>query len=204
MRLLRRTQYPVIPWNDGHGIAFDVARHPQTEDLCSNPIVWQLVLADITRNCDFSPHENYDYTFTVIEGAGVFLEHEDSSRHAVDRLFIPVSFPGERKTACTLLGDRALTFNLLVRRDAAHAAAEIHAITPDKPLSLPQGKGLRALVCLAGNVNITRTVAGTVALDTLDTLVLDDAPALSVTCSSNAELFVADITYISQPAAMLT
>jgi uncharacterized protein len=195
MKLLRHAQYPAISWKDGQGTACDIAHYPQ-ESLWNMQFIWRLALADITQNCDFSTFDGYDRTFAIVEGAGVFLEHEDNAQHAVDTLFSPVQFASERKTACTLLGGQALAFNMLVRRDAARAASATHTIEAGTPLALPMGNGARTVVCFSGDASITHTTTGTVALGTLDTLLLDDAPALSISSDTGAEIFVADITLL--------
>jgi environmental stress-induced protein Ves len=98
--------YRRMPWKNGGGITHEIAVGDG----------WRLSVATIDRDGPFSEFAGWDRTIVPIQGNGIEL---DVGRKTVrlDRLFVPLGFPGEAGTSCRLADGPARDFNVMTQRD---------------------------------------------------------------------------------------
>lgn len=136
---------PPQPWRNGGG---------QTRALLTWPpgeADWQLRIsvADIAADGPFSAFPGVQRWFVVLQGGGVQLGAGPALRRLTPAS-APFEFAGEDAPACTLLDGPTRDLNLMLRRDAGHAAlwpADEPWILPGNGNTDAVSPGLRGLFC---------------------------------------------------------
>ncbi|MEO8487471.1 MAG: HutD family protein [Betaproteobacteria bacterium] len=115
-RLLSPRDFRPMPWRNGGGRTAEIASWPPGDD----GFAWRVSIADIERDGPFSSWPGVDRTFVLLDGEGVVLAHDEVEV----RMLLhhePYRFSGDDACSCRLVGGLARAYNLMVRRDRAHA-----------------------------------------------------------------------------------
>lgn len=167
-RHLRRHEYAAMPWRNGGGVTYEIAREPQA----GVEFDWRLSLALIERSGPFSSFNGYRRVIALVSGSGCIL-------HGIDaqpvRLAAPgdiALFSGAAAVTCELVAGPCSDLNLMVREPGQVAAARQLVLANDPPESLRAG--LRnAVFCICGVVEcIDARSQRKIVLQQHDTLLL--------------------------------
>jgi len=106
------------PWRNGGGRTRELLAWPQPQD-------WQLrvSVARIDRSGPFSAFPGIWRGFAVLHGHGVVLDLPGGAR-TLTPADAAIAFDGEAAPMCHLLDGPTEDLNLMVRRDAGHAALQ--------------------------------------------------------------------------------
>ena len=111
MRVIRASEYRVMPWKNGGGI---------TTELCASPpsgtFDWRVSIATVNADGPFSTFTGYERHIITLTGEGMVLDIEGRGKFTMEPLR-PFSFSGDAKVHGSLLQGAVLDFNLMVRRD---------------------------------------------------------------------------------------
>ena len=188
LQVRRRGDHRRMPWQNGGGITYEVAREPADGDFD-----WRISMAEVAGDGPFSALPGVDRVIALIEGEWMALTI-DGKRHLLP-LRHPFSFSGDSRVTCEVPG-ASRDLNVMTRRGRASAAVEmLQPTTPDEVQ--PRGAGLVALVCLNGPVHVVTGTDGATDLDAFDVVVCRDADPIMV--SGAGTLAVARIWTTSRP-----
>lgn len=98
-----------MPWANGGGITYEVARYPNNGDFD-----WRISLADIDSDGPFSVLSGIDRTLVLLEGRQVVLTNQAEVKQ-LDELHV-FNFPGEIAYECKLSAGFAKDLNIMIRR----------------------------------------------------------------------------------------
>ena len=173
-RRLAHAGYQEMPWRNGGGSTREIAREP----AAGADFAWRLSLATVAISGPFSLYSGYDRVVALASGAGFVLT---VGAAPPVRLAAPgehLKFSGDAATGCELIQGPATDVSLMVRRPGAILIVERLELG-QRPLPLPQGAPLAALVCLEGRCRCTPQASAAVELDRFDTLLLEGEGAIS-------------------------
>lgn len=172
-RHLRRHEYAAMPWRNGGGVTYEIAREPQA----GVGFDWRLSLASIERGGPFSSFDGYRRVIALVSGSGCIL-------HGIDaqpvRLAAPgdiALFSGAAPVTCELVAGPCSDLNLMVREPGQVAAAKHLLLSNDRYESAVAG--LRSAVfCISGVVECVDSAGQRqIVLQQHDTLLLAAADA---------------------------
>lgn len=128
MQVLRRDDFPALPWKNGLGLSRVVAVHPEGADY--DNLFWQVTTTEISADCPFSDLPDIDRHFMLIGGSGAQLGFGGMGtgvnlKPAVAAPFAPVAFRGDWKTECRLTAGPVQVLNVMARRGHASAAISV-------------------------------------------------------------------------------
>ena len=173
MRVLKVSEYRRMPWRNGGGETAEVAISPTGATL--DDFDWRVSMACIEGDGPFSIFPQTDRTLTVLRGAGLHLSVADGAPFELTRNSEPLAFSGDVAVDATLLGGAVTDLNVMTRRERSkHTMRRAH-ITGSAEFALEAQLAL--LVCAEGSLQV-EVNAQTATLAPLDTLLLDDAPAV--------------------------
>jgi environmental stress-induced protein Ves len=192
MRILRSAAYQAVPWKNGQGTTREILKHPDG----AADFIYRLSIAEVTQSGPFSAFPGTDRIIMLLDGGGFDLTFADGRTHALTSRHAPFCFDGGVSATCTVAGGPSQDLNLMVRRGAAKADADVYRV--EGRLILPPVPGAtRLMVALADGLTVRRG-GQTVALRRWDTACIEatDAPADQILCESAgiAELFYAAVT----------
>ncbi len=148
MRHIPRTSYVKGLWRNGRGISWDIASDQpfgQNADFG-----WRLAIAEIAASGPFSVYGPVDRFFTLLDGDGLDLTFATGRKLAVNKSFVPLAFPCDIATDCTLRGGPCRALNLFTARGLWDADVNIVALI-GKPV--PARKAA-LIYALQGNVTV--------------------------------------------------
>ncbi|MFI2258151.1 HutD family protein [Streptomyces tubercidicus] len=122
MRILRAAGRPATPWSNGGGVTREVAVHPPGAGW--DAFAWRVSLADVTRDGPYSPLPGVRRILTVVDGAGLELTVDGTTRLLPDRCR-PFAFPGGADTGSRLLDGPVVNLNVMLREGRADATVEM-------------------------------------------------------------------------------
>jgi environmental stress-induced protein Ves len=182
LQVRRRSERRRMPWQNGGGITFEVAREPDDGDFD-----WRISMADVAGAGPFSALPGVDRVIALVEGEWMALTI-DGQRHLLPPRQL-LSFSGDSLVSCEVPG-ASRDLNVMTRRGRASAAVEmLQPTTPDEVT--PCGADLVALVCLNGPVRVVTGTDAATDLDTFDSALCTGAGPISV--SGGGTLAVARI-----------
>ena len=111
-QLIRREQYVEMPWRNGGGTTFEIARSPAT----GSDFEWRLSLARIDRSGPFSNFAGYQRAIALVSGAGCVLHGIEADDVVLDAPGRSAIFPGAAQVSSDLLAGSCEDFNLMVRQ----------------------------------------------------------------------------------------
>lgn len=185
LRIVRAHALKAAPWKNGGGVTREIAAYPVGASL--DTFVWRVSVADVEQPGPFSRFAGVDRTLVLLAGEGMRLVESDGTAHALMEPLSVVRFDGDAALDARLVGGPTRDFNLMVRRDRASAELRVwhgasrHTLDADVAL----------VFCARGALDVrfdsaSQDCAGappgpmtSVALATMDTLVLDAPRALA-------------------------
>lgn len=172
MTIIRADSLIPRPWKNGGGVTREIAAEPPDASL--DAFAWRLSLADVASDGAFSTFAGVDRVLVLLDGAGMRLTEADGRVHALDAPLAIARFAGETPIHATLNDGPTRDFNVMVRRDRAHAAVSVWrgsgTITPEHDLTF--------IFCARGSIDIKAADGTRHTLETGDTLRLDCAVTL--------------------------
>ena len=111
MRVIRPSEYRVMPWKNGGGVTTEIYASPP-----SGTFDWRVSIATVNADGPFSPFTGYERHIMTLSGEGMSLDIEGRGKFNLEPLQ-PFSFSGDAQVQGSLLQGAVLDFNLMVRRD---------------------------------------------------------------------------------------
>jgi environmental stress-induced protein Ves len=172
-RLIKRDDYMEMPWRNGGGVTFEIARAP----VEGQKFDWRLSLAMIERSGPFSDFAGYLRAIALVSGAGCVLSGIEAQPLVLDAPGQFTVFPGAAQVTSDLVDGPCCDLNLMVR--------EPGRILRVKHVYATQGEGEpleanhhNAVFCLSGELACVNTADGQrIALSLHDTLIVNPAHA---------------------------
>jgi len=131
MRILRSSDYRIMPWKNGGGTTTEVFAFPENAGLAGRPFDWRVSIADVAGDGPFSPFPGYDRHIMAIEGRGMMLEGGPEGAIDLTRPFAPRSFSGDWNITGRLVSGPVRDFNLMARRDRYASRLEMREAASD-------------------------------------------------------------------------
>lgn len=182
--IIRAGELRPVPWRNGQGVTRDVATHTGPDGA----LLWQVSIAELTRDADFSHFPECDRVFTPVSGGPVELSFHGGPFQPCPPLR-PVSFAGEWPTRCRVAGQPARAFNVIADRRICRAACEVIILDGLEPC---MGDESHTVVhCLMGRVQL----GGGMFLDAGDSVILQ--PGKGAGARGQATLLVAAVTPVA-------
>lgn len=172
MRVLKADEYRRMPWRNGYGETAEVAIGPTGATL--DDFDWRVSMARIDGNGPFSIFPNTDRTIAVLRGDGLRLSIANGAPVELTAETEPLAFPGAVSANATLLGGTVTDLNVMTHCERTKHSMRRLGIAGNLDVTL--NASLSLLVCAEAALHV-EVNAQTATLATLDTLLLDDAPA---------------------------
>lgn len=170
---LRREEHQAMPWNNGGGITYELAREPSGPRLAE--FDWRVSVAEIAAGGPFSAFPGVDRIILLVEGESMALTVDGVSHRLVRHQ--PFAFDGGSSTTCAV---PAPTRDLNVMTRRGRAAATVDVLAPAGRVTLPPASPL-LLVGLTGSVEVSAPDGTRVELRALDAVRWDRPESLAVT-----------------------
>lgn len=106
---LRFDDYQKMPWKNGQGFTFEIARQSIEN---SDDFAWRVSMADVEENGKFSFFENKKRIISVLTGNGIKLSFSEKETRQILARDI-YSFSGEQAVNCQLLDGSIRDLNLI-------------------------------------------------------------------------------------------
>ena len=149
--MLRRTgDLLVTPWRNGRGVTRDIA----TVSARDGALLWQVSLAELTEDCDFSSYAGFDRVFTPVAGDAITLSH-DGGPFVPCPLLTPHAFDGGARTQCRTGGQAGRAFNVIAAQGWYNADVQVLRLAAGEPI--PHGVVLH---CWSGRLDAADGMAG--------------------------------------------
>lgn len=132
MKLLRSSDYRVMPWRNGGGITTELFVDS------AERFRFRASIADVRTSGPFSRFEGYDRHIMIVEGEGMTLacgEHGDIDLAP----FAPRMFSGDWDVHGTLRAGPVRDFNWIVDRAKARSALEVRVLEAPTPVHVASG-----------------------------------------------------------------
>jgi environmental stress-induced protein Ves len=111
MRVIRPSEYRVMPWKNGGGVTTEIIASPP-----SGAFDWRVSIATVSADGPFSMFAGYVRHIMTLSGGGMVLDIEGQGKFNLEPLR-PFSFSGDAKVHGSLPQGAVADFNLMVRRD---------------------------------------------------------------------------------------
>ena len=164
MRIIRAANLVPQPWRNGLGTTRPI--HTEAD--------WQISVADLAGEADFSPFDGQDRAFTLIEGQGAILDVQGLAPLPC-RTGVPALFPGDRPTRYRPAAGPARAFNVIAARGAVRARVQVASLAG----ACRTPRGTAAVFCVEGQVAL-----GTEVLDGGDTALHPGSSAMEAARSA--------------------
>lgn len=128
MKLIRASEYRIMPWKNGGGTTTEIAISPHDAGLSGKPFDWRISIAEVTSDGPFSTFPGYDRHIMVIAGEGMTLETEETERLDLTRPLMPISFAGEWSVNGALRHGPVRDFNLMLRRESCSGSLTVRRL----------------------------------------------------------------------------
>ncbi len=186
--IIRAVELRPVPWRNSQGITRDVVTHTGPDGA----LLWQVSIAELTRDADFSFFPDCDRLFTPVSGGLVELSFRGGPFRPCPVLR-PVPFAGEWPVRCRVAGQPARAFNVIADRRLVRAACDVVAI--DGAALRLGGRAHTVVHCLSGRAQIGHILR----LESGDSAIL--AEGEDVAASGEATLLVAAVVRLTTPGS---
>ena len=160
--------YEPMPWANGGGTTWEVARDPADPTA---KFIWRVSIAEIDGDAPFSNLPDIDRVFTLASSAPIELQINGAVRQS--RFATPIRFCGEDTVSCTTAG-AATALNVMTRRDLA--SAEVEIVEADHAREIDAGdRDAMLLIPLVGSTEL-RDSDGTRSLRPLQAATIGQRP----------------------------
>jgi environmental stress-induced protein Ves len=137
-------EHTEMPWANGGGTTFEVARFPQSGDFD-----WRVSLAEVKEDSPFSVLPEIDRTLILLEGVSITLT---SAEQVIElKELDPYSFPGETLFNCKLSAGKARDLNIMSRRSKFSSTTKLVEPGAHK---IDGSINTHILICLTGQLQI--------------------------------------------------
>ncbi len=184
MRVIRPSEYRVMPWKNGGGVTTEIFASPPSADFD-----WRVSIATVNGDGPFSVFIGYERHIMTLAGEGMKLDVEGRGRFDLEP-FKPFAFAGDVQVSGSLLGGPVLDFNLMVRRD--FGLGTLSVLDCNAGLGLGSGQSLHLVHVLKGECEI-----GDDRVRPNDSFWLGAGEHVSL--SAHAKLVICEITPHGQP-----
>ena len=120
MTLHRFADLVAVPWRNGQGVTRDVVTRLDP----GGAMLWQVSIAELVRDGEFSDYAGFDRVFTPVLGDGIALSH-DGGPFLPCPVLVPQPFAGERRTLCRVGGGPGRAFNVITARGRHQATVAV-------------------------------------------------------------------------------
>jgi len=182
MRILRASDYKVMPWKNGGGETTEIAASPPGAGLAD--FDWRVSMAKVAGDGPFSLFPGIDRTLAILDGAGIVLSVEGAQPRQLTLETEPHSFPADIATSATLIGGTVVDFNVMSRRDKTGHNVDRLSTRTESPAG-----SVRLVLCGSGNLGIT-TSERTEQLDLFDTALLDASEQAGLNPGLNSRFYL--------------
>lgn len=188
MKLLRREQYPEIPWKNGRGSARLIAVSPPGATF--DEIDWQVSRPEIARDGPFSTFPGLDRQFMLVDGTGLTLRLRadpdgPAFEQSITKALEPFAFRAEWDVECLLHEGPVQVFNVMTRRGRIGARLEIVEASAGRPVAKAAGETLLVHVARGPVAAWGRWGKATLATD--DSILVDEPGAAEIAIASADE-----------------
>ena len=172
-RLIERGEYVEMPWRNGGGVTFEIAREP----AAGPKFDWRLSLAMIERSGPFSNFAGYQRAIALVSGAGCVLNGIAARALVLDAPGLFAIFPGAAQVTSDLVEGTCCDLNLMVREPGRIVRVQHLHTTQGEGESLDENYH-NAVFCLSGALECVDITDGRrIALGLHDTLIVDPVNA---------------------------
>lgn len=201
LRIVRGATLQAAPWKNGGGVTREIAADPVGADLES--FAWRVSVAEVERSGPFSRFAGVDRTLVLLAGAGMHLIEARGATHALMQPLAVAQFDGAVALDAQLVDGATRDFNLMVRRDRAHAALDIWEVRHASKRVLDADTVL--IFCARGSLNVrfdgpapgaADALQPQAALAQMDTLVVDGARSLVCELTGEGAAIVVQLRYL--------
>lgn len=182
-RLLKNTDYPVMPWKNGGGLTKQILIEPEGASL-EGGFQWRLSMAEVGSDGPSSLFPEYQRTLLLLEGNGLDLDFGPNGGKKLDKPYEAVSFAGDWQTRFHLMDGPCRDFNVISAKGVHHKVSVLH---PD-PRSIVSGASTILLFCVRGKAGIAPSG---VTLTQEETLRLDEADAIEISALTPDTVIIA-------------
>ena len=148
MRIIRPSEYRVMPWKNGGGETTEVFVSPST-----GPFDWRVSIATVNEDGPFSNFAGYERHIMVLSGRGMALDVAGRGKFELEPLK-PFSFSGDAQVIGSLPHGPVLDFNFMVRREFGRGV--LHVLEGEAGCQPGSGQFLRLVHVLHGECAIGR------------------------------------------------
>lgn len=195
MRVIRPSEYRSMPWQNGQGTTWEIAREPAAGEFD-----WRCSLAEIAKSCAFSSFPGYERVILRIDGSPMRLDFANGASHTLSETFNPLVFDGGDPLNCELQGEQARDLNLMIRRDRIRYSSEMLSL--DTPLTVSSEKDESVLLFAGAALTVKADDKTIIPVDVFSTVMLADGEDIqirAVDSSVPSPVFVARIRSQSAP-----
>lgn len=172
--VLRWDQRRQMPWANGGGVTYELARMPADANLAD--FDWRISVADVAGDGPFSTLPDVDRIIMLIDGPWLALT-VDGTRHLLHP-YEAFAFSGDSATECEV-PSATRDLNVMLRRGRFTGSVEV--LTPGILRAVQVSGGARSIiVCLTGSVQVT-SATQRVDLSAMDSVSGSGADPLTVT-----------------------
>lgn len=184
-----------VPWKNGGGSTTEIAIEPPGSQF--HDFDWRISLATITHDGPFSLFPGVDRTLALVDGPGMVLDIDDSSRVVLGEEAGIIEFPGEAAIRATLEGGApTIDFNVMTRRAICHHKFGRRRLDGS---SVFAPRGDRSVLFLADGESLSlRSDDERIGLVRFDAIVFDTDTVWTLD-AVEATVFIVDIFFGSEP-----
>lgn len=133
------------PWPNGRGVTRDVTNKKSSNGSHD----WLISIAELVEDAEFSHYEGCNRILTLVRENSIDLHIDDLSPLRCNPL-VPVLFPGDRPTRCTMTGGPSRAFNVVINRERILGAVSSVFMAGNHKVAVPHCPV--AVHCVAGTV----------------------------------------------------
>jgi environmental stress-induced protein Ves len=142
MKLLKKSNYQVMPWKNGLGSTAQIAIHPPEADFSAGNYLWRVSSATVRAESPFSRFPGCDRWLVILSGEGLLINGFP---------LLPLSpfhFSGDELVHSELINDAVTDLGIIYRRDKVQASMMLNDLNGNQTLALT--KGSHFLFCVQG------------------------------------------------------
>ena len=111
-----------MPWANGMGVTIELFAHRNEQ---TDRMLWRISIAAVTADGPFSHFAGYDRVLVLLEGAGIWLRHQDGTEQHLGGAYQLAAFAGDVGTHATLVDGPVRDFNVIADRSAFQPSVTI-------------------------------------------------------------------------------
>lgn len=166
MKIIRASEYKVMPWKNGGGETAEIAAFPEGASM--QDFGWRVSMAKVTENGPFSLFRDIDRTLSILEGQSMALTIDGAAPEVLTKDSEPLAFAADVPVSATLPEGEIRDLNVMTRRGSfTHSVTRIA-----RPESFHVTCGDTILIIASGTINI-RSGENLAQLQHLDCALLD-------------------------------